>query len=133
MQQLADVAKGAGTLTNHLTAELDGTRVVIQGNKARVHLPNKSGPHTFKFLLTDRTGLNVRFAALGTEVGETCPAAPGDNTGQIVDVSIEDRKAEFTDRNDGPRLTFGYTWFFACDDASQQPTFDPIVDNGGNN
>ena len=131
MEQLIREAKGAQALTNQLTARLENGQVKITGDKTRTRLPRNSGSHRFKFKLDDETGLNVRFSALGTELGEVCPAAPGDNTGQIVDVEIENRKAEFTDSNSGDPITFGYTWFFACDDASQRPTFDPIVDNGG--
>ena len=133
MEQSIKEAKGAQTLTNHLTAELDSNgQVQISGNKARVRLAHKSGAHTFKFQLADDTELNVRFSALGAELGETCPSAPGDNTGQISNLQIDDKRAEFTDDNTGPPCTFGYTWFFSCDDANQHPTFDPIVDNGGN-
>jgi hypothetical protein len=127
--------KGAGILSNQLTATTgsDG-QVVIEGDKNRVKLGHKSGPHTFKFKLDDNTSppLNVRFSSLGALVGEICPTGPGDNTGQIKDVKIEDKKAEFTDTNEGDPVTFAYAWFFACDDPSQTPTFDPIVDNGGN-
>lgn len=132
MEQTIKEAKGAQMLTNQLRATLDADgKVQISGLKDRVRLPHNSGSHRFKFILHDETQLNVRFSALGTQVGEVCPRAPGDNTGQIIDVDIDDRKAEFTDKNSGDPLTFGYTWFFVCNDATQQPTFDPIVDNGG--
>ena len=133
METLTREAKGAQTLTNHLTAELDAAgKVVITGDKGRVRLPNKSGPHKFKFQLTDDTDLNVCFRGFGAELGETCPQSAGDNTGQVEDLEIKDKKAEFTDKNAGKACTFGYTWFFSCDDPNQRPTFDPIVDNGGN-
>lgn len=131
MEQTIQEAKGAQALMNQLTASLENGKVKITGNKTRVKLPRNSGSHTFKFNLHDDTDLNVRFSALGTGLGEVCPSGPGDNTGQIIDVEIDGRKAEFTDSNTGDPITFGYTWFFACDDASQKPTFDPIVDNGG--
>jgi len=133
MENIIDEAKGAQVLTNHLTAELDAKdNVIVTGDKTRVKLPHKSGPHTFKFELTDNTGLNVRFSAFGAELGETCPQAAGDNTEQITGLNIADKRAEFTDENSGKAITFGYTWFFSCDDSNQHPTFDPIVDNGGN-
>ena len=131
MEQTIQVAKGALAVMNQLTASLVDGKVKITGNKDRVRLPSNSGSHRFKFKLHDDTTLNVRFRALGTALGEVCPSGPGDNTGQIIDVEIDGTKAEFTDSNSGNAITFGYTWFFACDDASQQPTFDPIVDNGG--
>ena len=127
MEQQIEEAKGAQTLTNHLTAELVGGAVEIRGNKARVRLPNKSGPHTFKFQLTDRTNppLHVVFSGFGAELGETCPSAAGDNTGQIIDLEIEDRKAEFTDENTGDACTFGYAWFFSCDDKTSNADVRP--------
>lgn len=134
MEQDIKEAKGARTLTNHLTAQLNAAgKVEILGDKARVKLPHKSGAHTFKFHLTDNTdGLNVCFSAFGAELGETCPSSPGDNTGQITGLDIQDKSAEFTDENTGDKCTFGYSWFFSCNDANQHPVFDPIVDNGGN-
>jgi hypothetical protein len=145
MEKLMEKAKGAKVLpdarflmgghilTNHLTAEFDAAgKVIISGSRARIKLPHRSGPLTFKFELTDTTGLKVRFSDFGAELGQTCPSGPGDNTGQITDLSIAAKKAEFTDLNTGDECTFGYTWFFSCDDPQVHPTFDPIVDNGGN-
>ena len=134
MQQDVKEAKGAQTMTIHLTAAIgkDGL-VEITGDKTRVKLPKGSGNHKFKFRLTDDTELNVKFSDFGAALGETCPSSPGDNTGQITNVDIDDKKAEFTDKNSGAPLTFGYSWFFSCDDTAQTPKFDPIVENGGGN
>ncbi len=134
MQQDVKEAKKALIPTIHLTAVIgkDG-QVEVQGDKTRVKLLKDSGKHVFKFKLDDDTKLNVKFCDFGAELGETCPSRPGDNTGQITDLEIDDKNAEFADKNSGPPVTFGYTWFFSCDDKSQTPTFDPIVDNGGTN
>lgn len=132
MQEATEIVKGSRTMTRHLTAVMRGTSVEIEGDKARVRLGHKSGSHKFKFQLDDQTGLNVRFADLGVEVGEVCPENPGNNSGgQITDVDIDDDKAEFTDQNTGGPVTLGYTWFFKCNDPSQTPKFDPIIDNDG--
>ena len=125
--------KGDQMLTIHLTAESDGDDVVILGSKARIGLPKGSGEHTFKFQLTDNTKpkRNVRFSAFGAERDVGCPSAPGgDAGGQVIGVDFKDSKAEFTDLN-SEMCTFGYTWFFAYDNSTKQPTFDPIIDNGG--
>ncbi len=125
-------AKGAEILTNQLTAEFDSAgKIIILGDKTRKKVPNKA-TEKFKFRLDDNTGKNVCFASFGAQLGTTCPSAAGDNTGQISELEIEDKRAEFTDDNTGPPCTFAYAWFFSCDDPTQQPVFDPIVDNGGN-
>lgn len=124
--------KGGEILTNQLTAEFDSAgQIVILGDKTRKNVPNKA-TERFKFQLIDKTGKNVSFRGLGAQLGTTCPSTAGDNTGQISDLEIRDKRAEFTDDNTGPPCTFAYAWFFSCDDATQHPVFDPIVDNGGN-
>ena len=114
-----------------LTARRIAGQVDISGDKTKVKLPKNSGSRSFDFKLDDRTGLNVRFAALSADEGGSCPPKSGINTDQIVDIDIEDKKASFTDLNSGAARTICYAWQFACDDPAQSPDFDPIIENGG--
>ena len=128
----------SATPTNHdipLTATLAGSKVRISGNGAR-NLPRGSGAHRFNFTLADPTGLNVQFSHLDTEDNRsTCPPAAGENSLQIVGVTIGPRPgtASFTDNNNnqGP-MDVSYQWNFTCDDPTKQvEPFDPTIKNGG--
>ena len=114
-----------------LTAEMDGGKVVVTGDKSLVRLAKKEPPRKFDFRLHDRTGLNVRFSSLDAAESRNCPPPSGINTDQIIDVDIEDKKASFTDENSGPARSLCYAWIFECDDPAQRPSFDPVIENGG--
>ena len=114
-----------------LTARIVGGKVDIDGDKAKMKLPKDSGSHAFDFKLDDRTGLNVRFASLSADEGDSCPPQNGMNTDQIVAVDISHKKASFTDLNSGPARNICYAWHFACDDPGQAPEFEPIIENDG--
>lgn len=118
-----------------LTANRTGNRVTINGNGAR-NLPKGSGAHNFQFTLVDTTGLNVEFASLDTEDNSsTCPPAPGQNSGQIVGVTMgpQPRSASFTDNNNNrDPMDVTYQWNFTCDDSAVRvDPFDPVIRNGG--
>lgn len=121
-----------------LIATRNGNRVRIDGNGG-ANLPIDSGAHRFTFTLQDNSGLNVRFSSLDTEDGGTCPPDPGENSGQIVGVVMNNNRtpktAAFTDNNnnkakDGP-LNVCYQWNFTCDAGAEVDSFDPIITNGG--
>lgn len=131
--------KSPAMATIALTATTDpsGT-VVITGDKSKKTCPQGTGPHTFRFSLTDNTSpaQNVKFASLDTaDNWPACPPAPpaGLNSTQIPPehVHISDLSASFKDKNDNASpMDVGYAWNFTCDDG-QQPKFDPIIDNRG--
>ena len=118
-----------------LRATLRGSRVRIDGNGA-ASLPTNSGAHRFDFTLDDQTGLNVQFASLDTQDNlSTCPPAPGQNSRQIVGVTVGPGPgtASFTDNNNnrGP-MDVSYQWNFTCNDPTKQvEPFDPAIRNGG--
>jgi hypothetical protein len=118
-----------------LAANRSGNRVTISG-QGGASLPKASGAHRFRFTLADPTGLDVEFSSLDTEDNRsTCPPAPGENSTQIVGVTMgpQPRTAAFTDNNDnsGP-MDVCYQWHFTCNDpAVQVEPFDPIIRNGG--
>ena len=119
-----------------LTATLAGSTVRINGNGAR-KLAQGSGAHRFNFTLDDQTGLNIQFSHLDSEDNRsTCPPASGDNSDQIVAVTIGPRPgtASFTDNNNNRgRMDVAYQWHFTCDDPNKQvEPFDPVIENGGN-
>lgn len=118
-----------------LTATLTGSTVIIGGNGAR-NLSPGSGAHRFSFTLDDQTGLNVEFSHLDTEDNcSTCPPASGENSDQIVGVTIGPRPgtASFTDNNNNRgQMDVSYQWHFTCNDPTKQvDPFDPIIINGG--
>jgi hypothetical protein len=121
--------------TNQLAANIQqGNAVisVISGNAAP-SLGNGSGQHRFNFALTDNTGLGVAFSSLDAKDNwSTCPPPSGDNSQQIVGVSMNGTSAAFTDNNRGGAMDVAYQWNFTCNDSSYLPiTFDPIIRNGG--
>lgn len=118
-----------------LTATLAGSKVRINGNGART-LPRDSGAHRFNFTLTDHTSLNVEFSSLDSEDNcSTCPPASGENSRQIVGMTIgpRPRTASFTDNNSNKgAMDVGYQWNFTCGDPTKEvEPFDPIIKNGG--
>ena len=118
-----------------LTATRTGNRVRISGNGG-ANLPKASGAHRFRFTVASPPGLIVDFSALDTEDNQsTCPPAPGENSTQIVGVTIGPQvgTASFTDNNNnsGP-MDVCYQWHFTCNDpAVTVEPFDPIIRNGG--
>lgn len=116
-----------------LTARMNGPNVEVTGDKAKVNLGHKAPARKFDFHLKDETSLNVRFSSLAVQESEVCPPPGGIDSDQIVDVEIDSDKASFTDLNSGPARTLSYAWFFACDDPTQRPEFDPVILNGGGN
>ena len=118
-----------------LTANRTGNRVTISGNGG-ASLPKASGAHRFNFDLSDNTGLSVEFSSLDAEDNSsTCPPAPGENSQQIVGVTMgpQPRTASFTDNNNnsGP-MDVSYQWNFTCNDPNVRvDPFDPIIRNGG--
>lgn len=118
-----------------LIANRTGNTVTITGDGG-ANLPKGSGAHRFRFTLTDSTGLNVDFSSLDTEDNcSTCPPASGENSAQIVAVTIgpQPRKAAFTDNNNNSApMDISYQWHFTCNNpAVQVQPFDPIIRNGG--
>ena len=118
-----------------LTADRTGNKVTISGNGA-ADLPKGSGAHRFRFSLIDSTTLGVEFSSLDAEDNcSTCPPAPGENSRQIVGVTIgpQPRTAAFTDNNNNSvPMDVGYQWHFTCNDPTVQvEPFDPIIRNGG--
>ena len=103
----------------------------------KTHLPKGSKEHEFKFRLDDRTGKNVRFAALkAADDCSTCPPDPTKPNTQIDNVTIHNTpgqsRAGFRDRNDNDgEMDVSYQWDFTCPDGTTVQPFDPIISNGG--
>jgi hypothetical protein len=120
-----------------LTANLQGQKVVISvtAGSADPSLPYNSGQHRFVFGLIDNTGLGVAFGSLDTQDNcSICPPNAGENSRQIVGVTINNNLSSFTDNNRGSAMDVSYQWNFTCNDSSKLPiTFDPIIKNGGGN
>lgn len=120
-----------------LVANRTGNRVTISG-AGGANLPKASGAHRFNFTLIDNTNpsLGVDFSSLDAEDNSSsCPPAPGENSQQIVGVTIgpQPRTAAFTDNNNnsGP-MDISYQWNFTCNDPNVRvDPFDPIIRNGG--
>lgn len=119
--------------------------IAIQGN-GEESLKRDSGPHTFKFVLDDKTGTNVRFKAVDDpNVGTpmlwakddctVCP--PAQSSSSLIDnvKRKSDTEASFRDKNDNktPNVKVGYQLNFDCDDknVTKPIAFDPVLDNGG--
>lgn len=121
--------------TIELVANIVGGNVVISvaSGNASPNLPAKSGQHRFNFNLTDNTGLGITFLSLDAQDNcSTCPPNPGENSQQIVGVTINGNSAAFTDNNSGPAQDVSYQWNFTCNDRTWLPiSFDPIIRNGG--
>jgi hypothetical protein len=125
-------------VTDHsiqLTASIQQGNAVISvtSGDASPSLPARSGQHRFNFSLTDNTGLGVTFSSLDAQDNcSTCPPATGENSQQIVGVTMNGTSAAFTDNNRGPEQDVSYQWNFTCNDPSWLPIrFDPIIRNGG--
>lgn len=124
-----------------LRAVLDGNgNVQIQGNGG-AQLGRGSGAHVFTFALDDQTSLGVTFRdpAQGMiqaeDNGAGCPPASNNST-QIDNVRRPTpTTAQFRDKNDNQQVDMpvSYMLHFDCaGDGNQNPTFDPIIINGGN-
>lgn len=125
-----------------LTARTDKSGVSIEG-EGDARLPRRSGAHRFHFILTDLTDpkLNVRFKRIDQGMlyvkddVEVCPVPAGQDTTQIVGVtrSGDGMEASFTNRNSNEKLDMpvSYQLNFTCDDPAEDPAFDPIIINGG--
>lgn len=118
-----------------LTANRAGNTVTVTG-PGDADLPKASGAHRFRFTLNDTTGLNVEFSGLDTEDNKsTCPPASGQNSGQIVGVTMgpQPRTAAFTDNNNNrDPMDVAYQWHFTCNNpAVTVEPYDPIIRNGG--
>lgn len=120
-----------------LAANIQNNKVVISATSGdpAPSLQANSGTHRFNFSLTDNTGLGVAFSGLDTQDNcSTCPPASGENSQQIVGVTMQGSSASFTDNNRGAAQDVAYQWKFTCNDSSWLPiTFDPIIRNGGGN
>lgn len=126
------------SVRNHdipLTATLTGSKVTIEGD-GDLTLKKGAPAHRFRFTLNDETKLNVEFASLDREDNcSTCPPESGDNSDQIVAVTIGPHPgtAAFTDNNNNKGLMYiSYQWNFTCDDPTKEvEPFDPVIINGG--
>ena len=118
-----------------LTAEIDAANVITLTPKIR--LRRKSGGHHFKFVLDDRSGKNVQFAALTHEDNcSTFSPAPKNPGSQIYDEDTHNndspRWAEFKNKNNNTRpMNVSYQWEFTCDSGATVLPYDPIISNGG--
>jgi hypothetical protein len=129
--------KSAAMAKIGLTATTDASgTVVISGDNSKKTCPKGSGPHNFRFSLTDNTNpaQNVQFASLdAADNCSTCPPPSGQNSTQITDVTIDDGglSASFKDKNNNSTpMDVSYAWNFKCDNG-QTPQWDPIIDNRG--
>ena len=123
--------------TVRLQTRQDGGTVhidLVSGDPAP-RLARDSGAHRLKFELTDNTGLGVRFDSLDREdCSSTCPPAKGDNSDQIVGVTMNGTNAGFTDNNSNKNadMPVTYQWNFTCNDPQVKvEPFDPTIVNGG--
>jgi hypothetical protein len=125
---------GAANHAVQLTASIRNNQVVIvSSGDPSPSLPANSGAHRFNFTLTDNTGLGIAFQSLDTQDNcSTCPPASGENSLQIVAVTMSGNSAAFTDNNRGQAMDVSYQWNFTCNDPSWLPIrYDPIIRNGG--
>lgn len=119
-----------------LTAETDADgNVQINGDKSKKRLEKGDPPTEFRFKLQNKTKpkQNVQFSGLDSQDSAPCPPEPGLNSTQIPAnrVIVGDTTASFTNLNsNNTPLEVSYQWKFRCADG-QQPTFDPIIENGG--
>ena len=119
-----------------LTTSVSGNTISIIGNGART-LPTGQAATHFTFTLNDTSGGNVQFASLdAADNMSTCPPPPGNNSSQIVGVTMNNnglqKTAQFTDNNSNQgHMNISYQWNFNCSATFNVLPFDPIISNGG--
>ena len=128
---------GANDRDIQLTASVSGNKVTISGPPGPFTMAVNSPAARFRFSLVDNTGLGVRFSSLDSaDNNSNCPPPSGENSQQLVAVTINPTDAAFTDNNsnnaaNGP-MNVSFQWNFTCNDPSKQVgSYDPIISNGG--